>query len=235
MLRCNIGSNNQISEQTNKKYLGSAEKLFVATKWLNVNNTQWSLRNWGIGIILNPQPRSGLNLDITYCFWTLFRVLVYRVFMSAVPIAIGITGGYWLRRFSIHIKSFQDLGLQKNNLMHRKRTFRFKKFAYKFLNTKLLYWLLIVLWFFSRPYLYWKMPNYLNKIRTHLNYMIIRNYSAHHYFYNCLIFCSTSRTENQILGYLFTSTPGCASLTGGYAHLATSWHKTLKSIRDYIS
>jgi len=35
-----------------------------------------------------------------------------------------------------------------------------------------------------------------------------------------LIFSSTSRTENQMLGHLFTLSPGCASLTGGYSHLA---------------
>jgi len=29
-------------------YLGSAEKLFIATEWLNVNSPQCSLQNWGI-------------------------------------------------------------------------------------------------------------------------------------------------------------------------------------------
>ena len=63
--------------------------------------------------------------------------------------------------------------------------------------------------------------NLLNFI--HLNFM---NYSAPGYFYTYLIFSSTSRTENQMLVHLFTLSPSCASLTGGYSHLAPIGAKT---------
>jgi len=45
-----------------------------------------------------------------------------------------------------------------------------------------------------------------------------------------LIFSSTSRTENQMLGHLFPLSPGCASLTEGYAHLATPWQRSYSLI-----
>jgi hypothetical protein len=45
--------------------------------------------------------------------------------------------------------------------------------------------------------------------------MKICYYSASLNFRNYFIFNSTSRIENKMLGYLFTSSPSCASLTGG--------------------
>jgi hypothetical protein len=43
-----------------------------------------------------------------------------------------------------------------------------------------------------------------------------------------IIFSSTSRTENKMQGHLFALSPSCASLNGGYAHLATPWQKLIK-------
>jgi len=42
---------------------------------------------------------------------------------------------------------------------------------------------------------------------------------------NYLIFNSTGRIENQMLGSFVALSPGFASLTGGYAHLATPWQR----------
>ena len=39
---------------------------------------------------------------------------------------------------------------------------------------------------------------------------------------------------DQMLGRLFLSFPGCASLTGGYAHLATPWQRAY-SIMNQIN
>ena len=47
------------------------------------------------------------------------------------------------------------------------------------------------------------------------------------FFCNYLIFNSTSRIENQMYNHLFVLSPSCASLTGGYAYLATLWQRLI--------
>jgi hypothetical protein len=61
-------------------YSGSAEKLFYAPEWLNMNNPWWSLRNRGMMNKPGLQPRSGLNINKTVilCFLSkpIYKIII---------------------------------------------------------------------------------------------------------------------------------------------------------------
>ena len=57
------------------KQIGFVEKLFHATEWLNVNNPQWSLRNWGRMNNRQLQPIVG---------WTTSQYIAVYLLLSSI-------------------------------------------------------------------------------------------------------------------------------------------------------
>jgi len=114
-------------------------KLVIATEWLNMNSPQCSLRNRGIWMARNSQPRSGLNTWIIYCSWILLAMLtVGSGFLFSYHSNLLRCIGAAIHSIFWNLSRFFSGGFfwqQKYKSVHVKWTFIFNKLAHEFLNT----------------------------------------------------------------------------------------------------